>query len=918
MLNQELIGLMNSGQAIAFVGSGVSCDAGLPSWSRLYQLVRDSLSSQGAVVEAAEVAANNGDLLGAFQYLRDAEPTQGTVDAAVTEHMGKIVAPGRYHRILADWPFRFYVTTNYDVLLDVALRAHGGWVSVGNSASENQKVGSGAHTIVWHPHGAVGLEAQKMIRLVVSKNDYLETYPDSPIANTLKAIAQTQRLVFFGFGFADEDLLALLKIVSRHTPVERPAFAILGQQKSGSSGQRQRDRYRADYNVEVIPYFSDGGDHSDLRRTIEAYSPFVLRRSTNFNEPISEPPSYDPVVTSLHTHLRLGSSASDLGDEAVRALSRSWVLGRIGTAGSDKTLNPTQLSEIGLCTQDIERAVDSLTGDGLVHMSQDGLALTSAGEEVMSKASGDATLGADRFAASLRGRVEAIEATDIKATRVVAIVRGFFEKLSRERGLGLAQNLCAHEEKDRAYRATALIQDLPTRLSRCANRSEAFAVIRVVSEILTLPRQEESAYLGYLTQAYFGQQILRATDHVRKVDRDHLSRTCFIADSSVLVPALSKGAEGHDLARRLVEGLRSLGCGLVTTDMLLDETWQHAHWAAALVQREGEDSAALLDAARGARGYRQNLFVEGFVRAPNLPTGATFRDYLRSIFSKLSGLNLRPGHVSDALAEIGVEVVGLEGWDGFESIAYPQVDGLEEQIRDRRKRAGTFRWPHQTRAEAQAVLIVTRLREKTFRLRGREFGDAFFLSHTRIVEGLDGYPQRIMLRPEGLAEWLLTSEPFGEREAAALFNILLWELGVSGVKFVSDELVQRRFSGMVTASKATLLRTAAARRDVLIERYGPNPEDAFKAIHALETPFLLRSVVDVALDKLQEGKEKAERRATAAEAEAGLKESERQEFIRLKTKQATKRAKGRRKAKAAKRRKKGTGKAKRKGPSKTK
>ncbi len=341
----------------------------------------------------------------------------------------------------------------------------------------------------------------------------------------------------------------------------------------------------------------------------------------------------------------------------------------------------------------------------------------------------------------------------------------------------------------------------------------------------------------------------------------------------------------------MIEGLRELECGLVTTSLLLDETWEHAHWAAALVQKHGEDSSALVDASRGVRGYRQNLFIEGYVRGPNAPSGATFRDYLRQVFPKLSGLGITRAQVEDALLAMGVRVVKLEQWGGFDPIAFPQIDGLEEQTRDRRKQAGTFKQPRQTRAEAEAVLVVSKVREQSFLLEGRRFGDGFFLSHTRIVEGLDGYPQRIMLLPEGLAEWLFTSRPFGETEAAALFNVLLWELGVSGIKFVSDELVQRRFSGMVTASRSTLLRTVAARRDVLVEKYGPDPEDAFRKVHALDTPFLLDTVVELALRKAQEEKTQAERRASTAEAQAALTAAEKQELARLRADKAEKRRK---------------------------
>jgi hypothetical protein len=164
---------------------------------------------------------------------------------------------------------------------------------------------------------------------------------------------------------------------------------------------------------------------------------------------------------------------------------------------------------------------------------------------------------------------------------------------------------------------------------------------------------------------------------------------------------------------------------------------------------------------------------------------------------------------------------------------------------------------------------------------------------------------------------LWSSRTFGDAEAAALFNVLLWELGVSGIKFVSDELIQRRFSGVVAASRSTLLRTVASRRDVLVEKYGPDPEAAFNTVHALDAPFMLERVKEVALDEMQQRTAQAERRAEVAEAKARVTEEDKRDLARLRAKKEEKRRKSQRRARAAhaakgrrggRKHKKGTGK----------
>ena len=63
--------------------------------------------------------------------------------------------PGRYQMQLADWPFCFYITTNYDHLLEDA--SHGRLASVGNRGVELHKIGGGIAGFVRHLHGGCRL-----------------------------------------------------------------------------------------------------------------------------------------------------------------------------------------------------------------------------------------------------------------------------------------------------------------------------------------------------------------------------------------------------------------------------------------------------------------------------------------------------------------------------------------------------------------------------------------------------------------------------------------------------------------------------------------------------------------------------------------------------------------------------------------
>ena len=46
MISRTLIDLLNSGEAVSIVGSGISADAGIPTWDGLFNAVADELDRE--------------------------------------------------------------------------------------------------------------------------------------------------------------------------------------------------------------------------------------------------------------------------------------------------------------------------------------------------------------------------------------------------------------------------------------------------------------------------------------------------------------------------------------------------------------------------------------------------------------------------------------------------------------------------------------------------------------------------------------------------------------------------------------------------------------------------------------------------------------------------------------------------------
>ena len=88
-------------------------------------------------------------------------------------------------------------------------------------------------------------------------------------------------------------------------------------------------------------------------------------------------------------------------------------------------------------------------------------------------------------------------------------------------------------------------------LDSATNRDAAFAAIQCIWDVLSAPRPEEKRYLGLLTQAYFGRQLLGTDPGAISIQRTNLSSTVFIADSNFIIPLLAEGSVGHQYALTL-------------------------------------------------------------------------------------------------------------------------------------------------------------------------------------------------------------------------------------------------------------------------------------------------------------------------------------------------------------------------------
>ena len=523
-------------------------------------------------------------------------------------------------------------------------------------------------------------------------------------------------MVFIGFGFGDPDLQNLLRRMTRIVSPGFPSFAFLH-----STDSSKRKRMKREYNIEVIPYSVNNGDHSDLLEVLRAHSSFIVTRDIQYGSRSLEGVGYDPCVTSLLVQNEIQKKALTGTSEAPYIITRASILSALGSR--DELLITELVEDIkSRCGPKaaslVPQAVSELESKDLIAKSDESAWLSGQGRDLVSSGSAAAELQRDQFLASLRSRIDNQRDSEQKE-RIVQIASEFLEKICRDRGLGVAQNLVGSHPNYKKHRAVALLQELPKCFVKCSDREEVLLLVNVVSELLQMPMESEKVYLGLLTQAYFGKHLAGADIESAPLRREVLDTTLFICDSSFLISFLAKESTGHTAARTLIELLSITQSKPITTDLLVTETSEHAEYALRLIKNKGENSVDVLNEVLSD----DNAFLNGYFTGGGMASGQRFVSY---IADALGGTGNLHGCVTVQLKKLGIEMLPVAEWDGFSYNLYGDIEHVKQDIETRRRKLNTFKHARQVEAEAVVAVLISKIRQHKLKYPKHPSENAFF------------------------------------------------------------------------------------------------------------------------------------------------------------------------------------------------
>jgi hypothetical protein len=313
----------------------------------------------------------------------------------------------------------------------------------------------------------------------------------------------------------------------------------------------------------------------------------------------------------------------------------------------------------------------------------------------------------------------------------------------------------------------------------------------------------------------------------------------------VLLPWIAIGSHSYDYAEDMFRRLADLGAQLLTTDKLLQETWEHLQWAINHAHSAKGDPLGMLDAALVHTGFKQNLFIDGYIRLSAEGSVGSFEDYLARIAPK----GLSRAKLDAEITRRGIKVVELRSFDGFDPIDLGELPELEAQIEQQRKSKGTFRSERQVAAEAEVLYMIRQIRSGRYKLEsGEEQPErVYFASQSRVLDRVPTDDPFTTWTPEAMYRYV-TALPGEVSDPDLLQKCMVHEYYWSGIRFIDESRYKEYFGPAIRDAKLAF-EEEKERYVAEVER-AADLDVAFERTPDLEKPFFVsqmsRQIADAA------------------------------------------------------------------------
>ncbi len=242
-MNKEIEAFINdfvtdlaANNAAIFAGAGMSKAAGYVDWQELMADIADEL---GLEID------KESDLISLAQFHVNEKKSRAKLNRKIIEEFVDENELTDNHRILARLPISTFWTTNYDKLLENALKEANKRADVKYEVEQIFNTHPRRDAVIYKMHGDVDHPG----KAVLAKQDYERYYSThEPFISALTGDLTTKTFLFIGFSFTDPNLdYVLSRINVKHREEKRDHYFFIKRPKLGD--KRSETQADLDYNL---------------------------------------------------------------------------------------------------------------------------------------------------------------------------------------------------------------------------------------------------------------------------------------------------------------------------------------------------------------------------------------------------------------------------------------------------------------------------------------------------------------------------------------------------------------------------------------------------------------------------------------------------------------------------------------------
>lgn len=286
----EISNILNTGQFVIFIGAGVSCLLGYPTWEQLSDAILDKMAKDKNIPNFSYADIDS------IRSLRPRQKISIAIDICrankkdISKLLKETMIPANPLRsdiydLLVSIPTNF-ITTNYDnCLYDTIIRSQ---IKEGDEEYVTQmREVNGDRLIryfnkrdltndklikfgnIFHLHGNIDSEET----LVLATRDYVEHYQDESVISFLDHLFDNYTVLFIGYGLEEEEIL---EYVIRKKQAEREIrhfrlFPVYSHQSRLL--EHLTEYYQSQCGIKLISYQIDARKHNQLEEVLKVWLP---------------------------------------------------------------------------------------------------------------------------------------------------------------------------------------------------------------------------------------------------------------------------------------------------------------------------------------------------------------------------------------------------------------------------------------------------------------------------------------------------------------------------------------------------------------------------------------------------------------------------------------------------------------------